>query len=68
MFRSRPLEVILRETVLKISSVFTGEHLAEVLFQLKCYFYKAALHHLLLKPGPRPSTWTMDPVPEKLQP
>ena len=31
----------------------------------KCDFNKVALHRLLLKPGPRPWTWTLEPDPEK---
>ena len=49
LFRSRPLEVILWKTVLKICSTFTGEH-----------FNKVALHRLLLKPGPGPWTQTQN--------
>ena len=31
----------------------------------KCDFNKFALHRLVLKPGPRPWTWTLDLDPEK---
>ena len=31
----------------------------------KCDFNKVALYRLLLKPGPRPWTWTLEPDPEK---
>ena len=31
----------------------------------KCDFNKFPLHQLLLKPGPRPWTWTQNPNPEK---
>ena len=58
MFRRRPLEVILWETVMKLCSKLTGK--------LPCRsVISVALDRLILKPGFRPWTRTLVPKTEK---
>ena len=60
MFRSRPLKVILWETVLKTYSKFIWVNPCRSVISIKLLW-----HQLLVKPGPRPWTLTLDPDPEK---